>query len=135
MAKTVNLPFPKYHHPPECDSLHCQRTFLVKKSQWIFGSDGWAYDIGFGGQSHGLAPDEGVLIRFGLYLGAVYVLHIEGDQSLGTQQQHQLGEHPVCLLLHTFAEPVDGDEIRLLHSASQMKCTSHLRDFSILRHE
>ena len=63
---------------------------------------------------HGLAPDEGVLVRLGLYLGAVYVLHIEGDQPLGAQQQHQLGEQPVYLLLHAVAEPVDGDEIRLL---------------------
>ena len=33
---------------------------LVKKSQWIFGCDGWAYDIGYGGLDHVLAMDEDV---------------------------------------------------------------------------
>jgi len=34
--------------------------FLIKKSQWIFGGDGWAYDIGFGGLDHVLASGEDV---------------------------------------------------------------------------
>ncbi|MDR3091791.1 MAG: pyruvate:ferredoxin (flavodoxin) oxidoreductase [Clostridiales bacterium] len=34
--------------------------FLVKKSQWILGGDGWAYDIGFGGLDHVLASGEDV---------------------------------------------------------------------------
>jgi hypothetical protein len=33
---------------------------MVKKSQWIFGGDGWAYDIGFGGLDHVLASGEDV---------------------------------------------------------------------------
>ena len=33
---------------------------LVKKSQWIFGGDGWAYDIGYGGLDHVLASNEDV---------------------------------------------------------------------------
>ena len=33
---------------------------LVKKSQWIFGGHGWAYDIGYGGLDHVLAMDEDV---------------------------------------------------------------------------
>ena len=33
---------------------------LVKQSQWIFGGDGWAYDIGYGGLDHVLAMDEDV---------------------------------------------------------------------------
>ena len=33
---------------------------LAKKSMWIFGGDGWAYDIGFGGLDHVLAQDEDV---------------------------------------------------------------------------
>ncbi|NPD31476.1 pyruvate:ferredoxin (flavodoxin) oxidoreductase [Eggerthellaceae bacterium zg-1084] len=37
-----------------------QRDFLVKKSFWIFGGDGWAYDIGFGGLDHVLASGEDV---------------------------------------------------------------------------
>ena len=36
------------------------RKFLVKKSQWIIGGDGWAYDIGFGGLDHVLASGENV---------------------------------------------------------------------------
>ena len=34
--------------------------FLVKKSQWIFGGDGWAYDIGYGGLDHVIASGEDV---------------------------------------------------------------------------
>ncbi len=34
--------------------------FMTKKSQWIFGGDGWAYDIGFGGLDHVLASGEDV---------------------------------------------------------------------------
>ena len=33
---------------------------LTKKSFWIFGGDGWAYDIGYGGLDHVLAQDEDV---------------------------------------------------------------------------
>ena len=36
--------------------------YLAKKSQWIFGGDGWAYDIGFGGVDHVLAQNEDVNI-------------------------------------------------------------------------
>lgn len=36
------------------------KQFLVKRSQWIFGGDGWAYDIGFGGLDHVLASGEDV---------------------------------------------------------------------------
>ena len=39
-----------------------KKDFLVKKSQWIFGGDGWAYDIGFGGLDHVLATGEDVNI-------------------------------------------------------------------------
>jgi len=37
-----------------------KKEFLVKKSQWIFGGDGWAYDIGYGGLDHVLASGEDV---------------------------------------------------------------------------
>ncbi|WP_213996030.1 pyruvate:ferredoxin (flavodoxin) oxidoreductase [Tepidanaerobacter syntrophicus] len=37
-----------------------KKEYLVKKSQWIFGGDGWAYDIGFGGLDHVLASGEDV---------------------------------------------------------------------------
>ena len=36
------------------------KDFLGKKSQWIFGGDGWAYDIGFGGLDHVLASGKDI---------------------------------------------------------------------------
>ena len=36
------------------------KDYLAKKSMWIFGGDGWAYDIGFGGLDHVLASGENV---------------------------------------------------------------------------
>lgn len=39
-----------------------RKRYLIKKSQWIFGGDGWAYDIGFGGLDHVLASGEDVNI-------------------------------------------------------------------------
>ncbi|WP_313339867.1 pyruvate:ferredoxin (flavodoxin) oxidoreductase [Lacrimispora sp.] len=38
------------------------KDFLGKKSQWIFGGDGWAYDIGFGGVDHVLASGKDINI-------------------------------------------------------------------------
>ena len=40
--------------------IYEQRNFFVKRSQWIFGGDGWAYDIGYGGLDHVLASGEDV---------------------------------------------------------------------------
>ena len=56
-----------------CDGCDCdacklaseilsQKDYLSKKSVWIFGGDGWAYDIGFGGVDHVLAQNEDVNI-------------------------------------------------------------------------
>ena len=42
------------------NEIYKQKDFLVKRSQWIFGGDGWAYDIGFGGLDHVLASGEDV---------------------------------------------------------------------------
>lgn len=47
------------------DSINAKRLlpiadYLVKKSVWIFGGDGWAYDIGYGGLDHVLASGENV---------------------------------------------------------------------------
>ncbi len=39
-----------------------EKTYLAKKSVWIFGGDGWAYDIGFGGLDHVIASGEDVNI-------------------------------------------------------------------------
>ncbi len=36
--------------------------FLVKRSQWVFGGDGWAYDIGYGGLDHVIASGEDINI-------------------------------------------------------------------------
>ena len=52
----------------ECEKCGCDyckqivdlKDHLVKKSQWLFGGDGWAYDIGFGGLDHVLASGEDV---------------------------------------------------------------------------
>ncbi|MBR4209028.1 MAG: pyruvate:ferredoxin (flavodoxin) oxidoreductase [Lachnospiraceae bacterium] len=38
------------------------KDFLAKKSQWIFGGDGWAYDIGYGGVDHVLASGQDINI-------------------------------------------------------------------------
>ena len=51
-----------------CDCAACtiaadllsKKEYLAKKSMWIFGGDGWAYDIGFGGLDHVLASGEDV---------------------------------------------------------------------------
>ncbi|MDD6044127.1 MAG: pyruvate:ferredoxin (flavodoxin) oxidoreductase [Clostridia bacterium] len=50
-----------------CDCDCCEKKeilsmkdLLTKKSQWIFGGDGWAYDIGYGGLDHVLAMNEDV---------------------------------------------------------------------------
>jgi pyruvate-ferredoxin/flavodoxin oxidoreductase len=39
-----------------------EKEYLAKKSQWIFGGDGWAYDIGFGGLDHVLASGKDINI-------------------------------------------------------------------------
>ena len=44
------------------DALLNDKDFLAKKSQWIFGGDGWAYDIGFGGVDHVLASGNDINI-------------------------------------------------------------------------
>ncbi|NCB73784.1 MAG: pyruvate:ferredoxin (flavodoxin) oxidoreductase [Clostridia bacterium] len=49
----------------DCDyskEILAGKEYLVKKSVWIFGGDGWAYDIGFGGLDHVLASGEDVNI-------------------------------------------------------------------------
>ncbi len=45
---------------PLLNKIYDNRDFLVKRSQWIFGGDGWAYDIGYGGLDHVLASGEDV---------------------------------------------------------------------------
>ncbi len=45
---------------PERAELLKEKDFLAKKSQWVFGGDGWAYDIGFGGVDHVLASGKDI---------------------------------------------------------------------------
>ena len=44
------------------DDILLDQDYLAKKSQWIFGGDGWAYDIGFGGLDHVIAQNQDVNI-------------------------------------------------------------------------
>ena len=45
---------------PDCKYVLADKEYLSKKSVWIFGGDGWAYDIGFGGLDHVLASGQDV---------------------------------------------------------------------------
>ena len=45
---------------PAAPAILAEKDYLSKKSVWIFGGDGWAYDIGFGGLDHVLASGEDV---------------------------------------------------------------------------
>ena len=45
---------------PLSKAIYDDRDLLTKKSFWIFGGDGWAYDIGYGGLDHVLAQNEDV---------------------------------------------------------------------------
>ncbi len=45
---------------PTCQEIVKSKDFLAKKSQWVFGGDGWAYDIGFGGVDHVLASGKDI---------------------------------------------------------------------------
>ena len=47
---------------PTAPAILAKKEYLSKKSVWIFGGDGWAYDIGFGGVDHVLASGEDVNI-------------------------------------------------------------------------
>lgn len=50
------------HHSPKLQAIYQQKDQLVKPTQWIFGGDGWAYDIGFGGLDHVVASGADVNI-------------------------------------------------------------------------
>ena len=47
---------------PTAPAILAEKQYLSKKSVWIFGGDGWAYDIGFGGLDHVIASGEDVNI-------------------------------------------------------------------------
>lgn len=54
------IPLIEGSQDPTLQAIYNQRDQLVKKSVWIFGGDGWAYDIGYGGLDHVLASNENV---------------------------------------------------------------------------
>ncbi len=47
---------------PELKDINDRTDFLVKRSNWAFGGDGWAYDIGYGGLDHVIASGEDINI-------------------------------------------------------------------------
>ena len=59
-AKAAGSPICPCHGCELESELLANKDFLAKRSQWIFGGDGWAYDIGFGGLDHVLASGEDV---------------------------------------------------------------------------
>ncbi len=60
--KLISLLGKEKEKAPLLGEIYRQEAFLVKRSHWIFGGDGWAYDIGFGGLDHILASGENVNI-------------------------------------------------------------------------
>ena len=60
-AETLTAVLEKYKdNCDKCTALYDEKQFFVKRSHWIFGGDGWAYDIGYGGLDHVLASGENV---------------------------------------------------------------------------
>lgn len=53
---------PEYKNNTTINEILRRKDYLVKKSQWIVGGDGWAYDIGYGGLDHVIASGEDVNI-------------------------------------------------------------------------
>ena len=58
-AKLANA-LEKYRDVPELAEIYERRDYFTKQSNWIFGGDGWAYDIGYGGLDHVLASREDI---------------------------------------------------------------------------
>ncbi|PKP19308.1 MAG: pyruvate:ferredoxin (flavodoxin) oxidoreductase, partial [Bacteroidetes bacterium HGW-Bacteroidetes-22] len=61
-ASKALLPLLEKSTDPIAREIYALRQFLVKKSFWIFGGDGWAYDIGYGGLDHVIASGNDVNI-------------------------------------------------------------------------
>jgi len=66
---------------PEAQLLLALADYLVKKSVWIIGGDGWAYDIGFGGLDHVIASGQDVNL---LVLDTEVYSNTGGQQSKAT---------------------------------------------------
>ncbi len=64
-AKILNLQDEKVDNEEASDlvkKILTLKDYMIKKSMWIFGGDGWSYDIGFGGVDHVLASGENINI-------------------------------------------------------------------------
>lgn len=61
-SKDLLAALDKVEYSEDKANIIANKDFLSKKSQWIFGGDGWAYDIGFGGLDHVIASGEDVNI-------------------------------------------------------------------------
>ena len=59
-ATDALLPILKETEVPALQAVKVYEDHLIKRSQWIFGGDGWAYDIGYGGLDHVLASGENI---------------------------------------------------------------------------
>ena len=64
----------------DCKAVLKDKDFLAKKSQWIFGGDGWAYDIGFGGVDHVLASGQDINVM--VFDTEVYSIPVDRLPSL-----------------------------------------------------
>lgn len=54
------MPNENYQNNPILNEIMEKKDYLIKKSHWMIGGDGWAYDIGFGGLDHVLASGDDV---------------------------------------------------------------------------
>lgn len=66
---------------PEAKHLNKLADYLIKKSVWILGGDGWAYDIGFGGLDHAIASGKNINI---LVMDTGVYSNTGGQQSKAT---------------------------------------------------
>jgi len=59
-ADQLEIELKKYAQDPRFSEILKLKAFFIKQSNWIFGGDGWAYDIGYGGLDHVLASGEDI---------------------------------------------------------------------------
>lgn len=59
-AEKLTKVLEQYKNVPELNEIYNRNDAFVKQSNWIFGGDGWAYDIGYGGLDHVLASGENI---------------------------------------------------------------------------
>jgi hypothetical protein len=89
-------------------NLKSLANYLVRKSVWIVGGDGWAYDIGYGGLDHVLASGRNV---------NVLVMDTEVYSNTGgkCRRPRPAGRRQVCSGRQTRSEEgsgADGDDLR-----------------------